>query len=114
LVPVLIAVLPYRPATYISGVLIYGFCTGLMYAAYTAVILFVIGKRHTATKFSLMSSLGNLPVVYMTTFDGWTHDKFGSRYMLTAEAIAGIIFITIFLIALQQMKKKNMIPAIVE
>ncbi len=114
LVTVLIAVLPYRPATYISGVLIYGFCTGLMYAAYTAVILFVIGKRHTATKFSLMSSLGNLPVVYMTTFDGWTHDKFGSRYMLTAEAIAGIIFITIFLIALQQMKKKNMIPAIVE
>lgn len=114
LVTVLIAVFPYHPATYISGVLIYGFCTGLMYAAYTAVILFVIGKKHTATKFSLMSSLGNLPVVYMTTFDGWTHDKFGSRYMLTAEAVVGIIFVIIFLVVLQQMRKKNMIPAIVE
>ena len=114
LVTVLIAVFPYHPATYISCVLIYGFCTGLMYAAYTAVILFVIGKKHTATKFSLMSSLGNLPVVYMTTFDGWTHDKFGSRYMLTAEAVVGIIFVIIFLVVLQQMRKKNMIPAIVE
>jgi MFS family permease len=113
-VTVLIALLPYYPATYISGVLIYGFCTGLMYAAYTAIILFVIGKKHTATKFSLMSSLGNLPVVYMTTFNGWTHDKFGSRYMLSAEAIAGIIFVIIFFVVLQQMKKKNMIPAIVE
>jgi len=114
LVTVLIALLPYRPATYISGVLVYGFCTGLIYAAYTAVILFVIGKRHTATKFSLMSSFGNLPVVYMTTFNGWTHDKFGSRYMLIAEAVAGIIFVIIFFIVLQQMKQKNMIPVLVE
>jgi predicted MFS family arabinose efflux permease len=114
LVTFLIALLPYLPATYISGVLVYGFCTGLIYAAYTAVILFVIGKKHTATKFSLMSSLGNLPVVYMTTFNGWTHDKFGSRYMLIAEAIAGIIFVIISFVALQQMKQKNMIPVIVE
>jgi MFS family permease len=114
LVTFLIALLPYRPAIYISGVLVYGFCTGLIYAAYTAVILFVIGKKHTATKFSLMSSLGNLPVVYMTTFNGWTHDKFGSRYMLTAEAIAGIIFVIISFVALQQMKQKNMIPVIIE
>ncbi|HRO46480.1 MFS transporter [Agriterribacter sp.] len=113
-VTVLIAVLPYHPATYASGVLIYGFCTGLMYAAYTALIFFVIGKKHTATKYSLMSSLGNLPVVYMTTFNGWTHDKFGSGYMLTAEATAGIIFVIIFLVVLKQMRQKDMIPAIVE
>ena len=39
LVTFLIALFPYLPATYISGVLVYGFCTGLIYAAYTAVIL---------------------------------------------------------------------------
>lgn len=109
-----IAMLPYHPATYVCGVLIYGFCTGVMYATYTAMIFFVIGKKHTATKFSLMSSLGNLPVVYMTTFNGWTHDKFGSRYMLSAEALAGIIFAIIFFLVLQQMKKENMISVIAE
>lgn len=114
LVTIVIAVMPYHPVTYISGVLIYGFSTGVIYAAYKAIIFFVIGKKHTATKFSLMSSLGNLPVVYMTTINGWTHDKFGSRFMLTAEAIVGILFVIIFLVVLQQMRKKNMIPAIVE
>lgn len=111
---ILISVMPYHPASYIFGVLVYGFCTGLIYAAYTAIIFFVIGKKHTATKFSLMSSLGNFPVVYMTTFNGWTHDKFGSRYMLTAEAMVGILFVIVFLVVLQRMKKRNMIPAIVE
>lgn len=113
-VTVLIAVFPYHPATYIVGVLIYGLCTGLMYTSFTAIIFFVIGKKHVATKYSLLSSLGNLPVVYMTTFNGWTHDKFGSRYMLTAEAIAGLVFVIIFFLILKHMRKKNLIPMIVE
>ncbi len=114
LVTVLIAVLPYHPAMYIAGVLSYGFCTGLIYAAFSAAIFFVIGKKQVATKYSLMSSLGNIPVVYMTTFNGWTHDKFGSRYMLTTEAVLGILFVIIFFLILKRMKNKNMIPAIVE
>lgn len=113
-VTILMAVMPYQPIVYIAGVLTYGFCTGLMYAAYTATLFFVIGKKHVATKYSLLSSLGNLPVVYMTTFDGWTHDKFGSRYMLTAEAFVGILFVIIFYLVLKRMRYKNLIPAIVE
>ena len=113
-VTVLIAVMPYHPVVYIVGVLTYGFCTGLMYAAYTAMLFFVIGKKHVATKYSLLSSLGNLPVVYMTTFDGWTHDQYGSRYMLTAEAIVGILFVIIFFLILKRMKYKKLIPVVVE
>ena len=111
---ILIAVLPYNPVIYIFGVLVYGFCTGLIYAAFTAVIFFVIGKKHVATKFSLLSSLGNVPVVYMTAINGWTHDKFGSRYMLTTEAVVGIASAVIFILILKAMKMKNMIPATVE
>ncbi|MBB2148034.1 MFS transporter [Pedobacter sp. LMG 31462] len=114
LVTILIAVFPYYPATYIVGVLAYGLCTGLMYTAFTAIIFFVIGKKNVATKYSLMSSLGNLPVVYMTTFNGWTHDMFGSRYMLSAEAIAGLIFVIIFFLILKRMRKNNLIPVVVE
>ncbi|HET7117361.1 MAG TPA: MFS transporter [Hanamia sp.] len=114
LVTVLMAIMPYQPIVYITGVLAYGFSTGLIYAAFTAIIFFVIGKRNVATKYSLLASLGNLPVVYMTTFDGWTHDKFGSRYMLTAEALVGLIFVIIFFLILKRMKYKNLIPLIVE
>ncbi len=113
-ITVLIAVLPYNPVTYIFGVLIYGFTTGLIYSAFTAVIFFVIGKKHVATKYSLLSSLGNLPVVYVTAINGWTHDKFNSRYMLTTEAILGIVFSLLFILILKRMKMKSMIPAVVE
>lgn len=85
-----------------------------MQQAFTAIIFFVIGKRNVATKYSLLASLGNLPVVYMTTFDGWTHDKFGSKYMLTAEALVGILFVIIFFLILKRMKYKNLIPLIGE
>lgn len=114
LVTFLIALLPFSPASYITGVLIYGFTTGLMYAAYTAVLLFAIGKSHAATKFSLMSSLGNLPVVYMTSFDGWVHDKAGSRSMLNAEALAGVLFVLVFSFILFRMKRRNLIPQVAE
>lgn len=114
LVTFLMAILPYQPAVYIIAVLAYGFCTGLMYAAFTAIIFFVIGKRNVATKYSLLASLGNLPVVYMTTFNGWIHDKFGSKFMLATEAIVGIIFVMLFFLILKRMRYKKMIPVIVE
>lgn len=114
LVTLLMAVMPYQRMIYIAGVLTYGFFTGLMYAVYTALIFFVIGKNHVATKYSLMSSLGNLPVVYMTTFDGWAHDRFGSKYMLIAESLVGILFVIIFFFILKRMRYKKLIPLVVE
>ena len=114
LVTFAIAIMPYQPVVYIVGVLAYAFSMGLGYAAFTAIIIFVIGKRNVATKYSLLASLGNLPVVYMTTFDGWMHDKFNSRYMLSAEAIVGAFFVIIFFLILKRMKYKKLIPLIVE
>jgi len=114
LVTFAIAIMPYHPVVYIVGVLAYAFSMGLGYAAFTAIIIFVIGKRNVATKYSLLASLGNLPVVYMTTFDGWMHDKFNSRYMLSAEAIVGAFFVIIFFLILKRMNHKNLIPLIIE
>lgn len=114
LVTFLMAVMPYKPVVYIVGVLAYAFSMGLGYAAFTAIIIFVIGKKNVATKYSLLASLGNLPVVYMTSFDGWMHDKFNSRYMLSAEAIIGAFFVIIFFLILKRMKHKNLIPSIIE
>ncbi|MGH2563084.1 MAG: MFS transporter [Ginsengibacter sp.] len=114
IVTALMAVMPYEPVVYITGVLAYAFSMGLGYAAFSATIFFVIGKRNVATKYSLVASLGNLPVVYMTSFDGWMHDKFNSRYMLYGEAMAGVLFVVIFYLILKRLGNKNLIPLTVE
>ena len=108
------AVLPYKPWVYIIGVLSYTFAIGLINAAFTAVILFAIGKKNVATKYSLISSLGNLPVVYMTFFDGWAHDKYNSKYMLLTEAAAGLVFILIFFFVLRVMNAKKLLVQPIE
>ena len=114
LLVLLLAIMPLKPSVYIFGVLMYAFATGMMYAAFTAIIYFVIGKSNAVTKYSLISSLGNLPVVYMTKFDGWIHDKFNSRYVLSAEGFAGIFFVIMFYLILKRMRYKKLIPSIVE
>ncbi len=111
LVTIIMAVMPMQPSVYIGGVLFYAFTMGMIYAAFTSVLLFAIGKKHVATKFSLMGSLGNISVVYMTTFDGWMHDQYNSKYMLMAEAVIGILFVLLFYAILSRMRYKNLIPA---
>lgn len=108
------AFLPFIPAVFIGGVLTYAFSFGLMNAAFTSVILFAIGKKNAVTKYSLFSSLGNLPVVFMTVFNGWIHDKYNSKYMLIGEAVVGLICVILFTLILKNMKNKHLIPSIIE
>jgi MFS transporter, PAT family, beta-lactamase induction signal transducer AmpG len=100
---------PMLPYVYIAGVLSYSFFAGLCYAAFSAILLFAIGRKNAATKYSMLSSLGNLPVVYMTTFDGWAHDKYGSRPMMVAESVITIVCILACVLVLQGMKAKKLL-----
>jgi MFS family permease len=108
------AILPLQPYVYVVGVLAYTFGIGMVNAAFTSVILYAIGKRNVATKYSLLASMGNLPVVYMTAINGWAHDKYNSKYMLTLEAALGVLFVIIFTIILRRMMNKKLIPATIE
>jgi PAT family beta-lactamase induction signal transducer AmpG len=108
-VTVVMALMPQDPVVFIAGVLTYAFGLGLINAAFTAVILMAIGKRNAATKFSLLISFGNLPVVYMTAADGWMHDQFNSKWMLIGEAAIGVLFVVIGLFVVRQMKSKNLL-----
>jgi MFS transporter, PAT family, beta-lactamase induction signal transducer AmpG len=110
LVTLTMSVLPYEPRIYVMGVLAYGFGLGLMNAAFTSALLLAIGNKNATTKYSLLASLGNLPVVYMTTFDGWAHDKHNSKFMLVAEAALGMLFILICVVTLRQLKARKMLP----
>jgi MFS transporter, PAT family, beta-lactamase induction signal transducer AmpG len=113
-VTILMAFLPLQPVEYIGGVLAYAFGLGLLNAAFSSVILYAIGKKNAATKYSLFSSLGNVPVVYMTTFDGWTHDLHNSRFMLVTEALLGIAFILVCIITIRWMIRRNWVPKVIE
>jgi PAT family beta-lactamase induction signal transducer AmpG len=109
IVTVIMAVLPMQPYVYVGGVLAYAFGLGLINAAFSSVILYAIGKKNASTKYALLSSLGNLPVVYMTSFDGWAHDRFNSKYMLVAEAAVCIGFVIICIFVLNQLKTKKLL-----
>jgi MFS family permease len=113
-VTLVMSVFPMQPYVYISGVLLYSFGLGLMNAAFSSVILYAIGKTNASTKYALLSSLGNLPVVYMTTFDGWAHDKFNSKFMLVAEALLCILFVSICVIVVNQLKRRKLLLASVD
>lgn len=108
-VTLVMAIFPLHPYVYISGVLAYSFGLGLVNAAFSSVILYAIGKKNASTKYALLSSLGNLPVVYMTTFDGWTHDKYNSKHMLVAEALVCILFVIICVFVINQLRMRKLL-----
>jgi MFS family permease len=103
-VAIVMAIIPRTPQTYAFGVLVYALFTGVAYAAFSAVVLFAIGRGAASTKYATLSSLGNVPVVYMTALNGWVHDRFGTAWMLAAEAFSGIICIMIALAVLHRIK----------
>ena len=62
-------------------------------------MLEAIGKGAAATKYNALASLSNVPIYYMTSLDGWSHDKWNSRGMFFIEsglaAAAAVIFLVL-------------------
>jgi PAT family beta-lactamase induction signal transducer AmpG len=110
LVAIALALTARTPAAFSTGVLCYAFSCGLAYAAFSAIVLLAIGRGAASTKYALLSSFGNLPVIYMTALDGWAHDRFGSAGMLLIEAGAGILCVGLAAIAVATLKSKAAIP----
>jgi MFS transporter, PAT family, beta-lactamase induction signal transducer AmpG len=105
LVALIMAAVVRTPATYAAGVLLYSFFCGMAYAAFSAVVLFAIGRGAASTKYATLSSLGNIPVVYMTALDGWVHDRFGTGWMLCVDALSGVLCIVVALAVLHWINK---------
>jgi PAT family beta-lactamase induction signal transducer AmpG len=82
---------PLRPSTYYLGVTLYLFTVGSCYAMFTAVVLEFMGDsgKSGSMRYSLINSLGNLPVQYMLLVDGWGGDKWGGRGLAGAECVVG-------------------------
>jgi MFS family permease len=102
LVAMVMAVAPRTPGSFTVAVLVYSLFCGMAYAAFSAVVLFAIGRGAASTKYATLSSLGNIPVVYMTALDGWVHDRLGTAWMLHSEALLGIGSVVVALAVLRQ------------
>jgi PAT family beta-lactamase induction signal transducer AmpG len=82
---------PLRPSTYYTGVTLYLFTVGMCYALFTAVVLEFLGDsgKSGSGRYSIINSLGNVPVLYMLQLDGWGGDKWGARGLSGTEAVVG-------------------------
>ncbi len=90
LVAIAMALGARNSAAFTTWVLCYAFTCGIAYASFSAVCLYATGRGAASTKYSVLSSFGNLPVVYVTALDGWAHDRSGSSGMLSFEAAIGL------------------------
>jgi len=102
LVAMVMAVAPWTSMAYGIGVLVYAFFLGAGYAAFSALVVHAIGRGVASTKYAMLQSLGNIPVAYMTAFNGWVHDRYGGVWMLNGEALLAIVCIAAGLFVLQK------------
>jgi PAT family beta-lactamase induction signal transducer AmpG len=90
---------PLSPSTYFIGATLYLFTIGACYALFTAVVLEFLGQsgRSGCGRYSIINSLGNVPVVYMTALDGGGGKLWGARGLAATDAVIGAIGAAILL-----------------
>ena len=108
---VAMAVLPRTSTTFVVMTLVYAFVLGTCYAAYTAVVLEVIGTTAAATKFQLLSAASNVPIALITGWDGQLHDWRGAGGMLWGEAAIGAAGVALFGLIAAAMRVRGRTPA---
>lgn len=93
---------PATPFTFGAGYAGYALATGFAYAAFIALILEVLGqgRRAAATGFTLLTSVGNLGLTYMTWLDGVGYKHAGARGLMGVDALGnGVIGVLLLLLA---------------
>jgi PAT family beta-lactamase induction signal transducer AmpG len=105
---------PLTPSTYFVGATLYLFTIGTCYALFTAVVLEFLGQsgKSGSGRYSIINSLGNVPVVYMTALDGRGGKLWGARGLAATDAVVGAIGATI-LLAYFLTRKRTETPAAV-
>ena len=90
---------PERPAIYFVATVLYLFSIGAGYALFTGVALEFLGGsgKSGSSRYAIINSLGNLPVVYMTWLDGRGYAHWGPRGMPATDALVSAVIVSILL-----------------
>lgn len=95
-VAVAMALTPRTPMTFMAYACLYNLVVGFCYGAYSAVTLEAIGQGAAGTKFNLISSLSNAPILLVTLVDGWAETHLGAVGMLYVEAAMGVAGVLVY------------------
>lgn len=101
---ILLALGPTRPLTYFAGTVLFLFTIGAGYALFTGVVLEFLGDsgKSGAARYSLINSLGNLPVAYMAYVDGLGYHRWGVHAVPATDAVvsavAAALLLAVFLL----------------
>jgi len=84
---------PMQPLTYFVSTGLFLFTIGACYAMYTAVTLDFLGDsgKSGSARFSLINSVGNVPVTYVNWLDGRGYAAWGPRGLPATEAMLGLV-----------------------
>ena len=90
---------PQRPGVYFASTVLYLVTIGAAYALFTGVELEFLGDsgKSGSSRYAIINSLGNLPVVYMTWLDGRGYAHWGPRGMPAIDALVSAAAITLLL-----------------
>ena len=97
------------------GVSLYLAAQGVAFAAYSALALDLVGPggRSAATRYTLYTAAGNVPIVYMTWVDGQGYKRFGARGLMGADCLLGLAAVLIFLLLIRGGAAKTKVPLVV-
>jgi PAT family beta-lactamase induction signal transducer AmpG len=91
---------PLTPATYLVGSLLMLLTIGACYGAFTNVVLDFLGPsgKSGSARYSLINSLGNVPVAYMAYLDGRGYAQWGPHGMPGIDLCLSVFGLTVLLL----------------
>jgi PAT family beta-lactamase induction signal transducer AmpG len=90
---IFLAIAPMRPVEYFGGVAFYMLTTGAAYAFFLGVVMDTLGEagKSASSRYTILVSIGNLPIVYMTKVEGWGYGMFGPRGVPGIDAAGNVL-----------------------
>jgi hypothetical protein len=105
LVAIALAVVARTTTSFAVGVLLYVFVGGIAYAAFRR-SCFHDRARGGLDQSAVLSSFGNIPVIYMTSFDGWRTSFRHSRHALDGSVGRNCVRVVLGLVAVAWMRRR--------
>ena len=96
LAAVIMALAPKTPLSFLVFASLYNLILGASFAAFGALTLEAIGQGAAATKYNLIASVANVPILLTTLADGQAQKAFGSGGMLLTEAALAFAAVALY------------------
>lgn len=102
---------PHTLPFFAAGVLGYNFCQGMNYTSFTSLGFEIVGPGNplAATQFALLMASGNLPISYMTAFDGHVYGVHGLGGMLATDAGMSVLAGTALLLVFRVLDRRQVL-----